>query len=322
MPKEAVLEVRDLRARTEGAAPLELLSGVSFTVGAGEVCGLIGETGSGKSLTAWSVLGLLPRTVSIAGGSIRFEGTDLVGAEVRQMERLRGSRLSLVVQNPQGSLDPMRTIGAQLANVYRVHQGGSRQQAASRARAVIASVGLPARVFDAFPHQLSGGMAQRAVIAISLINGPRLLIADEPTTGLDVTVQAGVLDLLRAAVQETGASVLMITHDLGIVAHYCDRIAVMYAGKVVEETDVPTLFASPVHPYSRALIAAAQGEAGERRALGVPPPASRRWDLRCEYASRCPFAAEVCQTRPPLDTIGPGNTVLCHQPWRNDGADS
>jgi len=318
---ETLLEVRELRAHTTSASPLELLNGVSFSVARGEICGLIGETGSGKSLTAWSVLGLLPRTVRVSAGSIRFDAIDLLRADAAVLEKLRGNRVGMVVQNPQGSLDPMRSIGAQLANMVRVHRGGSRHEADERARSVLAAVGLPTRVFDSYPHQLSGGMAQRAVIAISLINGPQLLIADEPTTGLDVTVQAEVLDLLREAVRETGTSVLLITHDLGIVAHFCDRVAVMYAGKVVEETAARTLFDRPEHPYTRALIAAAQGEAGQQRSLGVPAPADRDWESHCEYSSRCPFAADICQTRPPLDTIGPAHTVLCHRPWRADAAD-
>jgi ABC-type dipeptide/oligopeptide/nickel transport system ATPase component len=230
------------------------LNGVSFSVERGEILGLVGETGAGKSLTAYSILGILKHSARIVGGEVRFDGIRLDNMASDALNALRGRRLALIVQNPRASLDPLTRIGRQLMRVYRHHSG--LRDAKQRALEMLELVGIPdpSGRFDAYPHELSGGMAQRVVIAAALINKPDLLIADEPTTGLDVTVQAQILDLLAARVREAGMGAILITHDLGVVAQYCNRVAVMYAGRIVEMGEVGEVFHKPAHPYTRTLL--------------------------------------------------------------------
>ena len=292
------------------------LNGVSFSVAAGEIVGLVGESGAGKSLTALAALGLLRPPARIVGGSVRFEGQELVGLPDAELNRIRGTRMAMVVQSPRSSLDPLARIGAQVVRVQREHRRVSSAEALRRAREVLAEVGIPDpdRRLAAWPHELSGGMAQRVLIAMALINEPRLLIADEPTTGLDVTVQAQVLDLLRSLVASRGLGAIMITHDLGIIAHYCTRVAVMFAGTIVEEGPVREIFAAPAHPYTRALLDSTPrrlAARGIRGSVGAPP------DLYalpegCVYADRCPHRAAVCAAPPPSLAVGPGHAAACH----------
>jgi peptide/nickel transport system ATP-binding protein/oligopeptide transport system ATP-binding protein len=305
----------DLRNRLRVA---RALNGVSLSVAEGEILGLVGESGAGKSLTALAALGLLRAPARIVGGSVRFEGKELVGLPDADLNRIRGTRMAMVVQSPRSSLDPLARVGTQVVRVQREHRRVSTADALRRARAVLAEVGIPDpdRRLAAWPHELSGGMAQRVLIAMALINEPRLLIADEPTTGLDVTVQAQVLDLLRSLVAKRGLGAIMITHDLGIIAHYCTRVAVMFAGTIVEEGPVREIFASPAHPYTRALLDSTPrrlARAGIRGTVGAPP------DLYalpegCVYADRCPRRAPACAAPPPRVAIGPGHAAACHLP--------
>jgi len=317
-----LLEVRDLqthfiaydldnRLRTARA-----LNGVSFSLAPGRILGLVGETGAGKSLTALSILGLLKPPARVMGGQAIFEGRDLLALPPEELNALRGARIGLVVQSPKTSLDPLARIGQQLVRLQRAHRPDlSAAQAETRAAEMLAAVGIPdpKRRLRAWPHELSGGMAQRVLIAMALVNEPSLLIADEPTTGLDVTVQAQILDLLRNLARERGIGAVIITHDLGVVAHYCDEAAVMFAGQVVEHGPVGPLFARPAHPYTRALIAATP----ERLQLRAPrssgaPPNLYALPEGCLYRDRCPIAAEAC-TRPPPDVaLDADHAARCH----------
>jgi ABC-type dipeptide/oligopeptide/nickel transport system ATPase component len=230
-----------------------------LAVGESEFVGLVGESGSGKSSAALAMMGLVRAPGRIVKGSVRFGGQDLLTRSDDELRSIRGREIGLVVQNSRAALNPLVPVGDQIANVYSAHHKVSKQEAQDRAIEALKAIGIPdpVRRAQSYPHQLSGGMAQRILIAMATINSPKVLIADEPTTGLDVTVQAQFLDALQATVQNSGAAVLFVTHDLGIVAHYCDRVAVMYRGEVIEEADVESLFASPKHPYSKRLIASA-----------------------------------------------------------------
>lgn len=300
----------DNRVRTARA-----LNGVSFTLAPGRILGLVGETGAGKSLTALSVLGLLKPPARVVAGQALFEGRDLLALPAEELNALRGARIGLVVQSPKTSLDPLARVGAQLVRLQRAHRPAlSAREAEARAVEMLAAVGIPdpLRRLRAWPHELSGGMAQRVLIAMALVNEPALLIADEPTTGLDVTVQAQILDLLRGQARARGIGALIITHDLGVVAHYCDEAAVMFAGQVVERGPVARIFARPAHPYTRALIAATP----ERITLRVPRPVGSPPNLYalpegCLYRDRCPIAQPVCAT-PPAEVTLAGGTALCH----------
>jgi oligopeptide/dipeptide ABC transporter ATP-binding protein len=291
------------------------LNGVSFDLDAGEILGLVGETGAGKSLTALSVMGLLRPPARLVEGSVRLAGRELVGLETSALRQLRGNEMALVVQSPKTALDPLTRIGEQIVRIRRAHRGGSAAEARSRARDMLEAVGIPdaERRLRAWPHELSGGMAQRVVIAMALVNEPRLLVADEPTTGLDVTVQAQILDLLRTEARRRALATMIITHDLGVVAQYCDRVAVMYAGTLAETGPVKAVFAAPAHPYTRALIASApdRTELGRVTAAGAPP---NLYDLPpgCVYADRCPQAAEACRSMPPENMVAPGHRAACH----------
>jgi oligopeptide/dipeptide ABC transporter ATP-binding protein len=319
MTAQPLLDVRDLRTQViKAGSTADVLNGVSFSVGENEIVGLIGETGAGKSVTAASVLGLVEEPVRVTGGSALFRGRDLVGLPERDLRRIRGQDIALIVQNPRGSLDPLTSVGRQMELAYRIHNGGSRTAARERVLEILEGVGIPdpKRRAKAFPHELSGGMAQRILIGIAMINRPHLLVADEPTTGLDVTVQAQILDLIRQQTAEAGSSVLMITHDLGVVAHFCDRVCVMFAGRIVESGPVADIFARPQHPYTRSLI----DSTPERILKGAKPPrAGQPPDLEnlptgCHYAYRCQFAADVCRQPVPLVAVGDRHEALCHFP--------
>jgi len=316
----ALLSIKDLRVHIDtpnGTA--HALNGVSIEVGEHEIVGLIGETGAGKSLTAWSVLGLLGPRARVVDGTAEFEGVDLITMPERRRRRIRGKDLAVIVQNPRGALDPLRSVGRQIALTNRRHRGTSRGTARANAIQALRDVGIsdPARRAKAFAHQLSGGMAQRVLIALAMINEPKLIVADEPTTGLDLTVQAQILDLLRARVDATGSAVLLITHDLGVVANYCDRVAVMFAGRIVEEGTVAQIFGNPRHPYTRALVAASRETLDEGitdEADRSEPPNLVDLPAGCHFRPRCPFAAEECAAPVPLVDVGDGHRALCHFP--------
>jgi peptide/nickel transport system ATP-binding protein/oligopeptide transport system ATP-binding protein len=292
------------------------LNGVSFRVEAGEILGLVGETGAGKSLTALAAMGLLRPPARIPRGAIRFEGRDLLGLPERDIARIRGRRMAMIVQSPLTSLDPLKRVGDQLVRMQRVHGTASRAEARERAEAMLAAVRIPdpRRRMQAWPHELSGGMAQRVLIAMALVNDPALVIADEPTTGLDVTVQAQVLDTLRDLVRARGLGALVITHDLGVVAHYCQRVAVMFAGRIVEDGPVAEVFARPAHPYTQALIASTPGRIAQLgwTVTGGTPPDLYDLPQGCLYRDRCPRAAPACLVAPARREVAPSHSAACH----------
>ena len=317
---DPLLSVRDLRTYfyTDGGVARSV-DGVSFEIGGGETVGLVGESGCGKSVTALSLLRLIRPPGRIESGSaIEFDGKDLVSLDEKSMRSIRGARIAMVFQEPMTALNPVFTVGDQIAEVVRVHKGGSKQEARRRAIEMLETVGIPSpseRVDD-YPHQLSGGMRQRVVIAMALVMNPALVIADEPTTALDVTIQAQILELLRALQQQFGTSILLITHDLGVVAETASRVIVMYGGEIVEEALVRELFASAHHPYTEGLLNAMPQVGHERERLAtipgtVPPPTA--WPAGCRFHDRCPYSWERCASEhPPLYQIGEKHVSRCH----------
>jgi len=317
---DPLLSVRELRTYfyTDGGVA-KSVDGVSFEIGAGETVGLVGESGCGKSVTALSLLRLIRPPGRIeSGSSIEFDGKDLVSLDEKSMRAIRGARIAMVFQEPMTALNPVFTVGDQIAEVVRVHKGGSKQQARQRAIEMLETVGIPSpreRVDD-YPHQLSGGMRQRVVIAMALVMNPALVIADEPTTALDVTIQAQILELLRGLQEKFGTSILLITHDLGVVAETASRVIVMYGGEIVEEAEVRGLFASAHHPYTEGLLNAMPQVGHERERLAtipgtVPPPTA--WPAGCRFHDRCPYAWERCASEhPPLYQIGEKHVSRCH----------
>lgn len=294
------------------------LNGVSFELSRGEVLGLVGETGAGKSLTAYSIMNLLKPPARVVDGTVEFDGRNLRDLQPDDMNRLRGSEIAMVVQNPRSSLDPLTRIGEQLVRVHIAHSGATAAAARSRAVEMLGSVGIPApeERMKAWPHELSGGMAQRVLIAMALMNEPKLIIADEPTTGLDVTVQAQILDLLRGLVESRKVAVMIITHDLGIVAHYCKRMAVMFAGRIVEMGSVNSVFDNPAHPYTRTLIDATPERLRELKQKahgGGAPPNLYNLPAGCHYAERCRFTDDICKDLVPFNEVGTAHFAMCAQ---------
>ncbi len=304
---------RDLDNRVRVA---KALNGVSFSLRAGRILGIVGETGAGKSLTAQSVVGLLRPPARIVAGSIKFEGRELTTMPPADLNRIRGAEIAMVVQNPRTSLDPLTRVGDQLVRLHQIHTGGSRDASRKRALEMMEAVGIPDPTSRArsWPHELSGGMAQRVLLAMALMNAPKLLIADEPTTGLDVTVQAQILDLLRDLVARFDMATMIITHDLGVVAHFCDDIAVMFAGTIVESGSVGDVFAAPVHPYTRNLINATpeRFRMGGAGTLGGQPPDLYNLPPGCALQSRCAFATDRCRQPVPNVEVADGHFGLCH----------
>jgi len=317
----ALLEVRDLKtyfAIEDGE--FAAVDGVSFSVDAGRTLGLVGESGCGKSVTALSIMGLVPRPPGrIAGGEILFEGSDLLQITPSQMRELRGNRISMIFQEPMTSLNPAFTIGDQIAEVILRHRKVSRAQADERAIAMLRRVRIPSpeKRFHDHPHRLSGGMRQRVMIAMALALEPKLLIADEPTTALDVTIQAQILDLVRTLREETGTAVILITHDLGVIAEVADDVAVMYSGKIVERAPVASLFAEPQHPYTIGLLGSIPQLHLEQHRLAAiegQVPSALAPVAGCRFHPRCPFAVEQCRREePPLVAIISGHEAAC---WR------
>ncbi|MEV3874090.1 dipeptide/oligopeptide/nickel ABC transporter permease/ATP-binding protein [Streptomyces sp. NPDC049906] len=289
--------------------PADLVSEVSFDIARGEAFGLVGESGSGKSITASTLLGLLPRGVEVSAGSVTLDGTELVGLSEREWGAIRGKRIGMVFQDPMSALSPVHTIGDQLVDGIRAHSDMSRGQARERAAELLSLVGVPdpQRRLDDYPHQFSGGMAQRVVIAAALASEPELLVADEPTTALDVTIQAQVLELLSDLRERLNMSLLIITHDLGVVADVCDRVGVMYAGQVVEVRDVRGALGKPKHPYTEALLSAMpQGSVGGAELATIPGrvPAAWEWPQGCRFNPRCEYATAACTSGPVPITDG------------------
>ena len=311
-----LLDVRDLSIRVAGAAT-DLVDGVSFALDPGETLCIVGESGCGKSLTALALMGLLATPpLSVAQGTAMFQGQDLLSLPRAKMRKISGDQIAMIFQEPMTSLNPALTIGAQIIETVRRHKGLDAQAARQHALQMLDRVRIPAAAqrLDEYPHQLSGGMRQRAMIAMALANDPALLIADEPTTALDVTIQAQILDLMRDLQAETGSALVLITHDLGVVAEMAERVAVMYAGRVVENGSVAQIFDDPQHPYTIGLMSSMPsfGARGDRLITipGVVPSASDM-PTGCRFASRCPFAVAACAKAPPLADIGPGHRVAC-----------
>lgn len=319
-----LLSVESLRTvfRVTGGSEPAAVDGVSFTIAPGETLGLVGESGSGKSVTALSIVRLVMPPGRIAGGCVRLDGRNLLELSEREMCAVRGRRIGFVFQEPMVALDPVYTIGAQIVETLRIH--GLAAGAAARRRAVelLDAVSMPdaQRRVREYPHQLSGGLRQRAMIALALAADPVLLIADEPTTALDATVQAEILDLLRDLRRRLNLAILLITHDLGVVAEMADRVAVMYAGRIVEEAPAAALFEHPAHPYTRALLASIPGAVPGGRPQAIPGsvPALGNLPAGCAFAPRCPERFDACSARPDLYPVGGGHDVRCflHQPGR------
>jgi len=320
MTASPLLSVRDLAVEFRtGGVVTRPLDGISFEVGRGEVVGLVGETGCGKTLTGLSVLGLLPKGATIASGEIVFDGAHLHDLPSAELRVIRGRRIAMVFQNPSTAMNPVFTIGTQIEQVVRTHLGLRGRDVRDHVRETLVAVGLPEteRVLRSYPHQLSGGMLQRAMIAMALTCGPDLLIADEPTTALDVTIGAQVLQLLRRLQEDRGFSVVFVTHDLGVVRTVTDRVVVLYAGRVAEEAPTVDLLTSPRHPYTEGLIGAVPRPDRRGKALTMIPgtvPADPGRVAGCVFADRCPIAVDRCRVeRPELRQLGPrGGRVACH----------
>ncbi len=323
----ALLEVRDLGVRftRRGRRALVAVDGVSFDVDSGQTVGIVGESGCGKSVTSLAIMRLLPRRGVELSGAVRFAGEDLLAKSQDQMRDIRGQDIAMIFQDPMTSLNPVITVGLQLTEVLERHQGASRGEAKAEAAALLRRVGIPdpVRRLGEYPHQLSGGMRQRVMIAIALACRPRLLIADEPTTALDVTIQAQILELLRLLVDETGAALIMITHDLGVVAGLCETVHVMYAGRVVETAPRHDLFARPTHPYTGGLLGsiprldAARGEPLHpiRGSAGDAIP----WSRGCAFAPRCTRRTPECVDGPPaVFHLAPDHSARCIHPVLHD----
>lgn len=266
----SLLEVRDLHVQyKQDSGVVRVLNGASLTVERGEAVGVVGESGSGKTVLVRTILGLLSPAWDIAGGSVLFEGEELLTKSEKEMTGIRGKEIALTTPEPRKHLNPVITVGDQIANVVRAHSKVSKKEALERAVEILKAVGIadPGRRVYAYPHELSGGMCQRVIIAMGLVHSPKLLLVDEPTAGLDVTISLQILDLMQELVQKFNSSLLLVTRDLGVVAHYCQKVAVMYAGHVVEVGDVPSFFAKPVHPYSRRLLRAAAAARDESRGV-------------------------------------------------------
>ena len=319
-----ILQVTDLvtRFRLDGGREVRAVDGVSFRVPTGSTVGLVGESGSGKSVTALSILRLVLPPGQVQSGQVDFRGQDLLRLDERHMRAVRGNQISMIFQEPMTSLNPVMRTGDQVAEPLRLHRGMSKKAAAAEAVALFRLVGIadPEKRVREYPHQLSGGMRQRVMIAMALACRPSLLIADEPTTALDVTIQAQILELLGRLRQELGMSVLLITHDLGVVAETCDQVVVMYAGQVVEEADTRSLFRAPRHPYTACLLASIPGlgpAGGKGRLREIPGmvPQLDKLPVGCRFADRCPDVQTRCRNEaPPLVELGPGRRARCFFP--------
>jgi peptide/nickel transport system ATP-binding protein len=317
----SLLEVTDLRTSFFiRGGELRVIDGIDLTIEEGEVLGLAGETGSGKSVTAYSIIGLLKKPGRVVGGRVLWEGRDLIGMSEQKLQReIRGRQISMIFQSTREALNPVIKVGKQLNQVLAIRRGLDGDRAHDEAVALLRRVHIsePERRLNAYPHELSGGLAQRIMIALALSCQPRLLIADEPTTALDVTTQYQIVQLLRELREETGMAILLITHDLALAAELCDRIAVLYAGRLAEVGTVEHIFTSPRHPYTEALLSSRPrlgmtGEIpeipGSVADLMRPPPG-------CRFHPRCPNASEVCtEIHPPLEPMEPGQQVSCHNP--------
>ncbi|CAD2078441.1 Oligopeptide transport ATP-binding protein OppD [Jeotgalicoccus aerolatus] len=317
MSEDVILDIEDLRTSFfVDSNEVKAVDGVTFQVPKGKTLGIVGESGSGKSISALSILRLIEHPGKIIGGSIKYKGEELTEVKNARMRQIRGNEISMIFQEPMTSLNPTFTIGQQLRESYKIHEGLGKKDGTKRAIEMLELVGIPSpeKRVDQYPFELSGGMRQRVMIAMALACKPDLLIADEPTTALDVTIQAQILELIKELQEEIGMSVVMITHDLGVVAETCDYVAVMYAGKVVEFADINTLFENPKHPYTVGLLNSLPRHDKTQDEL-IPikgnVPAPDEMPSGCRFAPRCPFASDICNTLPELEDLGNGNEVRC-----------
>ena len=317
---EHVLSVKDLKTYFHTATGIaKAVDGVSFTLDAGKTMGIVGESGSGKSVTASSIMRLLPQNGKIMGGEIDFDGVDMMKLSKKQLVALRGNEIAMIFQDPMTSLDPVFKVGNQMVEMICAHQNVNKEAARAMAIEALGRVGIPnpEKRMDAYPYELSGGMCQRVIIAMAICSHPKIIIADEPTTALDVTVQARVLELLRELQRNLNTGILLITHNLGVVWEMCDDVMVMYAGQTVEKAETKELFAAPLHPYTWGLLDSIPRLSDESKGMlttipGVPP------DLRltgecCNFCNRCRYAQDICRTSvPPLVEVKPNHFVACH----------
>ncbi|MGH0241422.1 ABC transporter ATP-binding protein [Sinorhizobium meliloti] len=322
--EEILLDVRNLETHFYGEESItRALGGISFQVKKGETLGVVGESGCGKSVTALSILRLLPKQAAeTVGGEVRFQGRNLLELPEREMRKIRGDKIAMIFQDPMTSLNPVHTVGRQIAEAVQIHTGASHPIAMAKAEEMLHFVRIsdPERRVNNYPHEMSGGMRQRVMIAMALACSPELLIADEPTTALDVTIQAQILRLIVDLKERTGTAVMFITHDLGVVAETCQRVIVMYAGRIVEQATVTDLFARPMHPYTQALMLSLPGrrQGRQRRLPEIPGivPSLRESIVGCSFAPRCPFAIDICRDKTPvLSDLESGHTAAC---WRSE----
>ncbi|AVP85805.1 ABC transporter ATP-binding protein [Aeromonas hydrophila] len=323
--KAPILEVRDLEVEfAVDDGKIKVLDGVSFKVAPGQTLGVVGESGCGKSVTSLAIMGLLPKPHGqVVGGSIRFQGEELLSLAPDQMYKVRGNRISMIFQEPMTALNPVQTVGDQLMEVFHLHRPDySKAQRREAAIAMLQKVGIPepAQRFAVYPHNLSGGMRQRVMIAMALACEPALLICDEPTTALDVTIQAQILELMKELQAQTGMAIIFITHDLGVVAELCDEVVVMYAGRAVEQADVFELFDHPRHPYTHGLMSSIPRLEDEPKSLlktiKGQVPALHEMPAGCRFSNRCPHATEICVSAiPATEQLAERHGVACHH-WR------
>lgn len=325
-PRDLILEVEDLQVSLpQKRKRVQILDHVSFDLHADEIVGLVGESGSGKTLTSLAIMGFLPASGKVDAGAIRYRGQELLTLEPAELQKIRGSEIAMIYQSPRSALNPLMRAGDQVARVFQIQQGMDPAQAYTQAVDLLKQVGFPEAETRAraYPHQLSGGMAQRVLLAMMVACQPALLIADEPTTGLDVTIQAQIFELLKAVQQASGATILLITHDLGVVAEVCQRVVVMYAGQVMEIAPVSVLFSRPLHPYTRMLLATIlrADRLVEMPQTGQTPVDSVTYGIAgCRFAPRCPVALPLCwEQRPAPEAIDAHHIVLCHN--FRDGTD-
>lgn len=318
MNEQVLLDIQELKTyfyTDSGVVPS--VDGVSFQINKGETIGIVGESGSGKSVTSLSIMGLVGKPGKVTGGKILFDGQDLVTVSNREMRRIRGNEIAMIFQEPLTSLNPVFTVGFQVAEAIRLHQKADKEEAKKKTIELLKKVGIPRpdKVYSSYPHSLSGGMRQRVMIAMALSCNPKLLIADEPTTALDVTIQAQILHLMRELIRDNGTSIILITHDLGVVAEMVDRVIVMYAGQVVEQTDVFTLFSKPRHPYTLGLLKSTpkiHELKDELESIEGTVPNPGNMPKGCRFAPRCPYAMDKCVTEAPrLEEMNPGHQVRC-----------
>jgi peptide/nickel transport system ATP-binding protein len=316
---QTLLKVDELAVEFVGhKSTVHAVNGVNLSVNAGEIVGIVGESGCGKSTAVKGILGLLQAPGRVSGGSATFaEHGDLLAMKNKDLRQIRGADIGYVAQNPFGSMNPIYSIEKQFRNILRAHgEPSSKKEARERALQMLTNVGIagPERVLNGYAHQLSGGMAQRVVIAMAMLLEPELIIADEPTTGLDVTVQRQILDLLREKIVNSSRGILLVTHDLGVIAQYCHRVVVMYAGKVVESGSVDTVFGNPAHPYTAALLGAIPRPGHQLTRLRGSVPDLRQVPVECAFSQRCAHVFDACAVSPNLRELTPDHLVACHLP--------